>query len=256
LEPRLAVIRDLKKTIKDPAWRRKVEQDWKRKDGHPDYAYTSIKLSELKIEEAETRSKINTFLDNSRAYRKPVSNVILSKGTESVIPEEVRTAEREPSKLRHPFHISWKSRSLLLSLKLWFPIFWIIVGLLLVIEGGNPTQFYQSVPDVAKYVLYIFASIIAVWSGYRVFDKCDYNPSSDRGLFALKLLSGAVLMIGVVILVFSIFLVSGLFTGFQLSLVREIVSVYLIVLSFVIIITSAYLVFKFERRSGIIVYRR
>jgi hypothetical protein len=131
-------------------------------------------------------------------------------------------------------------------------------------ERNNPVQFYQSVPDPIRYVLYVFASSIGIWSGYRVFEKCDYNPRSDRGIFALKLLSGGIFVLAVFTLVFSVFFLSGLFTQSQsslfiepqVSLSIEMISVFLIVLSFALIILSAYLLFKFERRSGIIVYRR
>src|SRR4030067_328682 len=72
LEPRLAVIRDFNKIIKDKEWRDLVEEDWKREDGHPDYAYTKERFDELKIEKEVIRAKISAFLDKSRAYRKIV----------------------------------------------------------------------------------------------------------------------------------------------------------------------------------------
>jgi len=255
LEPKLAVFRDLETVIKDKEWRSMVEKDREREGGHPDYDYTQIKSSELEIGREETRSKIKAFLDNSRAYRRPAPEKFQEIGNRA-IPEAVRMDEERSSRFRQLLGGIWKPRNLLLALKLWFPVFWILVGLLSLMERGDPAQFYRSFPEPVRYVLYIFASIIGVWSGYRVFDKCDYNPSSDRGLFALRLLSGAVLLVGIFTLVFSIFLAGGLFTGFQLSLTREIASAFFIVLSFVLIITSAYLVFKFERRSGIIVYRK
>jgi hypothetical protein len=157
-----------------------------------------------------------------------------------------------------------RPRSLLLSLKLWFVVFWIVVGVIFLMENNNPTQFYQSVPDAIEYVLYAFASVIGIWSGYRVFEKCDYNPRSDRGIFALKLLSVGIFVVAVFTLIFGIFFLSGLYTQNQfglfveapISLSRETVSVFLIILSFALIILSGYLLFKFERRSGIIVYRR
>jgi hypothetical protein len=170
--------------------------------------------------------------------------------------KSVKIGERVPSRLRQLLNVNWRSKNLLLSLKFWFIIFWATVGLLFLIERGNLVQFYQSVPDPLRYSLYIFASAIGIWTGYRVFEKCDYNPRSDRGLFGLKLLSGGILVVAVFTLVFSMFFLGGLFTEPQLSLGRETTSVFLIVLSFVLIILSAYLVFKFERRSGVIVYRR
>src|SRR3990170_8834605 len=73
LEPRLAVIRDFNRISKDKEWRDLVEEDWKREDEHPDYAYTKERFDELKIEKEIIRSKIEAFLDKSRAYRKTVS---------------------------------------------------------------------------------------------------------------------------------------------------------------------------------------
>lgn len=168
----------------------------------------------------------------------------------------IEMGEREPSIRRRLLNVDWRSRNLLLGVKFWFIIFWVTVGLIFLIERGNPVQFYHSVPDPLRYALYVFASVVAVWSGYRVFEKCDYSPRSDRGVFALKLLSGGILVVAVFTMVFSIFFLGGLFTTPQLSLGRETVSTFLIVLSFVLLILSAYLVFKFERRSGVIVYRR
>lgn len=168
----------------------------------------------------------------------------------------VKIGEREPSRLRQSFNVNWRPRKLLLSLKLWFLVFWAIVGLLFLMERNNPVQFYQIVPDPVRYALYIFAAGIGIWSGYRVFEKCDYNPRSDRGIFALKLLAGGIFAVAVFTLVFGIFFLGGLFTELQLSLVRETIAAFLIVLSLVLVILSAYLVFKFERKSGIIVYRR
>jgi hypothetical protein len=124
-------------------------------------------------------------------------------------------------------------------------------------EGNNSAKFYTNTPDAVKYGLFIFASVMGIWSGYRVFDKCDYNPHSDRGLFGLKLLSGGILGLAIFMLMLG-FSLNGnfFFMQAQSSLGRETFSVFLIVLSLVLIVTSAYLIFKFERRSGLIVYRR
>jgi hypothetical protein len=149
------------------------------------------------------------------------------------------------------------------SLLIWVPLFWLTVGLVFLLEQGNPAGFYQGVPQPVRYLSYGFAVVVGLWSGYRIFLKCDVNPSSDRGIFGLKLLSFGVLVAAVFTLIFGIslffldFLISGsLLTKPQVSLAREMASTYLITLSFVLIVLSGYLVFKFERRSGIIVYRR
>lgn len=156
-----------------------------------------------------------------------------------------------------------RPRKLLASLIIWLPVFWVSVGAFFILEKGNPVDYYQSVSNPAKYFLYAFASVIGLWSGYEIFKKCDYNPSSDSSIFALKLLSAGVFVAATFILLFGIYLMSGtvafvygLSTEVQISLAREITSIFLMVFSLVLLVLSTYLMFKFERRSGIIVYRR
>ena len=48
----------------------------------------------------------------------------------------------------------------------------------------------------------------------------------------------------------------GFFFQQQLNLATETFAIFFIALSLALIILSAYLIFKFERRSGMIVYRR
>lgn len=209
-----------------------------------------------KVPSAEKLHKEKEALISEGDYYFEKKELPRHKLREEMKGRSVKIGKGEPSRLRQFLHVNLRSRNLLLSLKFWFVVFWVTVGLLFLVERGDPVQFYNTVPDPVRYALYIFASVIAVWSGYRVFEKCDYNPSSDRGLFALKLLSGGILILAAFIFVFSIFLLGGLFTEPQPSLGRETASVFLIAVSFALIILSAYLMFKFERRSGIIVYKR
>lgn len=149
---------------------------------------------------------------------------------------------------------------ILASLKLWFPIFWLLVISILFSESSNPTQFYQNTPGFIKYLLYAFAFAVALFSGYRVFQKLDINPSSDRGIFGLKLLS-----LGIMIGSFFLFFLGAYYMWFselfvkyeswRISLGREIIGLFFLALSFVLIVVSGYLLFKFQRRAGIIVYR-
>ncbi|MEM3579909.1 MAG: AN1-type zinc finger domain-containing protein [Candidatus Bathyarchaeia archaeon] len=158
------------------------------------------------------------------------------------------------------FQADWRTKELWASLKLWFPLFWVIVGVLYLAEGSDPTAFYKGVPDLLKYMLYIFAGGIGGWTGYRIFDKIDVNTTSDRGLFGLKILSGILFVTGVFGLLFGLFYHIGFlthpFSEPTLSLTRTAISTFIIVLSLAFLLMSAYLLFKFERRSGIIVYRR
>jgi hypothetical protein len=98
------------------------------------------------------------------------------------------------SRFKRALHFDWRTKKLLTSLKLWFVAFWITVGVLYLAEGNDPTSFYNSIPDPLKYVFYIFAVGISGWIGYRIFEKLDTNPTSDRGVFGLKNLSGLFLM--------------------------------------------------------------
>jgi hypothetical protein len=153
---------------------------------------------------------------------------------------------------------SSRARNIMLSLRIWFLFFWIVVGFLYLAERSNPNAFYQSVPEIARYILYAFAVGVAIWTGYEVFKKCDYRPSSDRGIFGLKLLSFGVMIVAVLMFTFG-FLILGVFSLFlkqDSSIVREMAATFLITLSLALLITSGYLIFKFERKSGIIVYRR
>jgi hypothetical protein len=98
---------------------------------------------------------------------------------------------------------------------------------------------------------------------YKIFQKCDYSPSSYKGIFGLILLSGGFMIItiftlyvGISLLIQGVLALRSLFMGFQVNLAKEITAIFLIVLSLVLIVLSGYLVFKFERGSGIIVYYR
>lgn len=152
------------------------------------------------------------------------------------------------------------SMSKITSLKFWFPVFCLVVIFISYIESGNPVQFYQTISEPVKYLLYVFASMIGLLSGYKVFKKCDVTPSSESGIFGLKLLSLGVMVGAFFLLLFGIywFMFAGLFmpTHMRISLAREITGVFFIVFSFVLIVLSGYLLLKFQRRAGIIVYRR
>jgi hypothetical protein len=153
---------------------------------------------------------------------------------------------------------SSQPRNIILSLRTWFLFFWIVVGFLYLAERSNPNAFYQSVPEIARYILYAFTIGVAIWTGYEVFKKFDYSPSSDKGIFGLKLLSFGVMIVAVLMFTFG-FLILGIFSLFlkqDSSIVREMAATFLITLSLALLITSGYLIFKFERKSGIIVYRR
>ena len=65
-----------------------------------------------------------------------------------------------------------------------------------------------------------------------------------------------VLFVGISLIYESFFPFGSFLVEPQVNLAKETTAIFFIVLSSVLIILSAYLIFKFERRSGVIVYRR
>jgi DNA-directed RNA polymerase subunit M/transcription elongation factor TFIIS len=69
-EPRLAFIRDLKAFSKYPEVRVTFEEEWRREDGHPDFAYSLERFKELDMEEKLLSKLIEDALNRSKAYGK------------------------------------------------------------------------------------------------------------------------------------------------------------------------------------------
>ena len=110
--------------------------------------------------------------------------------------------------------------------------------------------------DFIHGLMYIFTGIMAVWSGYKVLRKCDYRARSTLGIFGFRVLS-VFMFVGAVVLLFFAFVIglSAIFvTGNKLF--YDLVSAYLIVFSIALMVVSAYLLFKFEIKSGIIIYHK
>jgi len=129
------------------------------------------------------------------------------------------------------------------SLKLWFPVFWLITFLLQ----------DQPIPIELQNLLFIFASFVGLLTGYRIFQRLDYDPTSDRGIFGLKLLSGGVTIMGffAFILSFSAIFAGGVTRFFGMILI----GIFFMVLGLSLMVLSAYLLFKYQRRAGIIIFR-
>jgi hypothetical protein len=148
-----------------------------------------------------------------------------------------------------------KISSRILSLKIWLPVFVLVVGLIYFAERGNPAEFYGSTPDYLKYALNFFAIFVSGLTGYRIFERCDINTHSDRGLFGMKLLAAGIGGIGLFLAGFGYLLYfEGWLIGNSLS--RDTISLFSIFMGLALILVSGYVVFKFERRSGIIIYNR
>jgi ribosomal protein L37AE/L43A len=68
LEPRIAFIRDLETIIKSPAQRALFYEEWKREDGHPDFAFSRKRFEELDIEEKIRSRLIKEALDRLKEH--------------------------------------------------------------------------------------------------------------------------------------------------------------------------------------------
>jgi len=63
IEPRLTLTRSAIERIKDPVLREKVYEEWRKKDGHPDYVWARQYFENLEIKEREEREKVWKALD-------------------------------------------------------------------------------------------------------------------------------------------------------------------------------------------------
>jgi len=72
LKPRLFHIPDLTIPVKDKEWGSIIEEEGKKKGGHPDYAYTQERYEMFKLEREDTWAKMGAFLDRTKAYKKPI----------------------------------------------------------------------------------------------------------------------------------------------------------------------------------------
>jgi len=148
-------------------------------------------------------------------------------------------------KMRHSFLKKREKRKMIkiTSLKLWFPVFWILTILL----------YRQPIPTLLENLLFLFAIMVGLLTGYRIYQKLDYNPTSDSGIFGLKLLSGGVSIAGFLAFFISFFMI--LFGGVKQYLGDILMGIFFAVLGFSLMVLSAYLLFKYKRRAGIIIFR-
>ena len=69
-EPRLVHIPDYDAFARYPEVKVTLEEEWRREDGHPDFAYSLKRFQELDMEEKIHSKLIETALNRSKAYRK------------------------------------------------------------------------------------------------------------------------------------------------------------------------------------------
>lgn len=68
--PRLVRIPDYDAFVKYPEVRVSLEKEWRREDGHPDFAYSLKRFKELDMEEKLHSKLVEDALNRSKAYRK------------------------------------------------------------------------------------------------------------------------------------------------------------------------------------------
>lgn len=249
LEPRLTVIRDFKTVIKDTTWRNMIEKEWRRKDGHPDFAYTWEKFEELKIEKAIIGAKMEALLDKSKGYRKPVPRetkkerklYFVKEESPSYQPKTRRQVSIHQKKLRKYFQV------LPNLIKIGLVIFPILLVEYFFLKAYFNTTAYIFVALGTTYIIYklfIIASRIRVTSDLRLWGL--------RILSVLTFVTGIFLVVGV--------LMSYAFTAFTPEKLDNpaYMSVFIFfgVLGFGLMLLSSYLMFRFMLKSGVIVYRR
>lgn len=293
LDPRLAVFRDLNKLIKDKEWRTVVEEDWKREDGHPDYAYTKERFDELKIEKRILGLKIGAFLDKSRAYRKTgpreqyvtigEHHICPSCGSNNIMSTAYREEyeafqclscqhtwkegksdrPRAPEANEKPMPIveasfsrkmaSATSRKMRNYLR-GSPNF-MKVGLLIF---AILLLEYVFLRVYFNSTIYVFVALGALYLTYKLFIMSSrIQVTSDLRLWGLRILSGLVFLAGLL-------LVIGAFMSYAFSALAPknldnsaYVSVFVFfgVFGLGLMLLSSYLMFRFTLRSGVIIYR-
>lgn len=149
---------------------------------------------------------------------------------------------------------SWRLKKIFKSLKFWLPVFFAIYFVILFLEAPSPVTFYTSVPFTIKVVLYLFAAFVALLTGYRIFRKLDYEPRTDAGIFGMMLLSGGIFIASFLLLFYGFSIMFAATLLFKHSLSAELLTAYLITLSATLLLLSSYLLFKFMRRAGAIIF--
>jgi len=240
LEPRLTVIRDFKTVIKDTAWRNIIEKEWRRKDGHPDFAYTWERFEELKVQKAIIGAKMEALLGKSKGYRKPVSTET-ERESLGYQPETRRQVSVHRKKLPNYFQV------LPTFVKIGLVFFAILLFEYLFLKAYLNTTVYIF---VALGTIYIIYKLFIIASRIRV--------TSDLRLWGLRILSGLTFVIGVLLL--AGVLMSYAFTAFTPEKLDNpsymSVFVFFGVFGLGLMFLSSYLMFRFMSKSGVIVYRR
>lgn len=154
---------------------------------------------------------------------------------------------RHPRRHKHKIRIN--------AFMIVFIVYWILFAVLV---GVEKFLIEYNIRFASAFVMKLFTVVVALWSGYFVIKTLDSKTHAHSllGVFAIKLLSGGMLVVSAIGFYFGLTIGLVPLFEFKNTLAYELLSVYFIVFSFMLAIASAYLLFKFEQKSGIRIYLR
>jgi hypothetical protein len=174
-EPRLAFIRDLNAIENSPEARALYYTEMKREDGHPDFAYTKMRLWELHIEEKNRNELIKQALDKMNSYyrqgqwkaRQETTNekqrgIMRSEGDLHFIKKKPLTYE--PKRLKRQL-----SRKLRMRPWYWFLFILLVIGITLFALGEYYIMTVKNHSlgwDLSLYSILILGFLLAVAALY------------------------------------------------------------------------------------------
>ena len=188
--------------------------------------------------------KFDEFLDKSKSsYKAP----------ESDNPEQYN----RPQRFHRP-HVRVPRvnlKRILKRISVWYGIYFLLIVFLNYLITYNKEIYFAIIPFV-QYPFYLLSAFLGGYIPYKLFKKYEYKSiNSDLQIWALKGLAVLVSIGAAFVLLFGmLFFISSLVSAVG----KEIgygISIFLGVLFLGVMLFSAYLVFKYQIRSGVIIHR-
>jgi len=238
LPPRLSISREMIEKINDVVLRDKIYTEWRKPDGHPDPVWTEKYFNSIKLSEEERRRKFYEFLERPKLSYEPPQHV--------------------PKPKSSGIHIKVPRlylKKIFRQIAVWYGIYLFLVVLLSYLTMYNKDIYFTIIPFM-QYPFYILSAFLGGYIPYKLFKKYEYKPlHSDLQIWGLKLIAGLIAGVSIIILVFEMmFLMSALLSTVGKEIAYGI-SIFLGVLFFGLMLFSAYLMFKYQMKSGIIIHR-
>lgn len=252
-DPRLVVIRDLKRSIKDLRLRGIMEEEWEREDGHPDYNYTLKRLREFDVEKEMDRRTITALLDRSKRYKKRTFKKSTQQEVEETkwIQKHARHTRRSKHKKRNPhrkdkskFRVSspkeqkhhrkpqkfrfvkTKSRTL---------AFCNIIATLPLLIGV----------DIPFYIVMLVDALLI---GLKLYHTITQNTRHWQA-FSLRILGGVCELCGIILV-----LIGVISWGMLPNVLIRGGAIIVTLVGFALMLIGGALILRFKMKSGIIVY--